>query len=189
MNRNTKRIIVILVVTCFVVALLVSTLRKENVELDSGYRLTMGTFARIVVIAPNSSIAEKSIQTAFAAQDHIEDLMSYHRPDSELNRVNNEAFEHPVIVHPMTFKVIQSAIEYSKISDGAFDVTIGPLVNLWRLAGDANTPPTEAEISEARSKVGYEKLILDPNELTVRFTTSGMKLDLGGIAKGYAIDR
>ncbi len=186
MNRKTKYIAV---AACLIIALLLSALTTGNVEVDSGYKLTMGTFARIVAIAPNSRLAEKSIEAAFAAQQQIETLMSYHRPDSELNKVNDKAFEHPVTVHPMTFKVLQSAVEFSKHSEGAFDVTIGPLVNLWRQASDTNTPPTEEEIAQARSTVGYEKLILDPNELTVRFATSGMKLDLGGIAKGYAIDR
>jgi len=115
--------------------------------------------------------------------------MSYHRPDSELNRVNRHAAERPVPVNPLTFEVLQQAVYFSELSGGAFDVTVGPLVDLWRAAGDANEPPSEAALTEARLRVGYEKLILEPKEMTVQFATEGMRIDLGGIAKGFAIDK
>ena len=83
---------------------------------------------------------------------------------------------------------MQKSADFSRLSGGAFDITIAPLTELWRSAAEVNSVPTEAEISEVRSKVGYEKLILDSNEMTVRFAVDGMKLDLGGIAKGYAVD-
>jgi thiamine biosynthesis lipoprotein len=89
----------------------------------------------------------------------------------------------------MTFEVLQQAAHFSGVSEGAFDVTVGPLVDLWRAAGEANEPPTEEALAEARRKVGFEKLILDDKAMTVRFAVEGMRIDLGGIAKGYAVDK
>jgi len=189
MNKRTNHLAVVVVVACVVALLWLSICNKGPAEIDSGYRLVMGTFARIIAVAPDATTASKSVESAFAVQDQIEQLMSFHRADSELSKVNREAFDHPVRVNAMTFEVLLKAVEISRLSDGAFDVTVGPLVELWRRAGDANAPPSDAELAQARSKVGYEKLILDANQMAVRFAVEGMKLDLGGIAKGYAVDK
>ncbi|UCD52781.1 MAG: FAD:protein FMN transferase [Phycisphaerales bacterium] len=165
-----------------------SLVRREPVRVDSGFRVVMGTFSRIVVLTPSETVARKCIAAAFLQQRCVDELMSDYREDSELSRVNRQAFAEPVQVSEETFAVLEKAKEYSALSGGAFDVTIGPLGDLWRAAGDANVPPTEAQIAEARSRVGYEKLLLDPQARTVRFAVEGMRVDLGGIAKGYAID-
>jgi thiamine biosynthesis lipoprotein len=162
---------------------------RSPVELDSGYRVMMGTFARVVVLAETETAAEACLQAALDEQRRIDSLMSYHREDSELNKINREAYGQPVEVSEATFRVLQEALRFSELSSGAFDITVGPLVDLWRAAGDANTPPSDAAVADARQKVGHEKLILDKNKRTVRFAVGGMKLDLGGIAKGYAIDK
>ncbi|MEN6338325.1 MAG: FAD:protein FMN transferase [Phycisphaerales bacterium] len=166
-----------------------SIARRPLIEVDSGTRVLMGTFGRVVVIARSERTANACIEAAFGVQDRIETLMSYHRPESELNQVNRSAAQGPVPVNPMTFEVLRKAVSFSKLSDGAFDVTVGPLVDLWRAAGEANEPPTQEAVAEARRKVGYEKLILDDKEATVRFAEEGMRIDLGGIAKGYAVDK
>lgn len=162
---------------------------RQPVEADSGSRLVMGTIAHIIAVAPNQRTANKSIEAAFEQLRNIETLMSYHKDDSELANVNRNAFKAPVKVSSQTFEVLQKSIEFSSLSDGAFDITVGPLVDLWRQAGETNSVPTDAKLAEARAKVGYEKLILDANEKTVQFALEGMNLDLGGIAKGYGIDK
>jgi len=162
---------------------------RAPVKVDSGYRVIMGTFSRVVVVARSEEAGRTCIQEAFKVQRRIESLMSYHRPDSELNQVNRSAAEGPVPVHPLTFEVLQQAVRFSALSDGAFDVTVGPLIDLWRAASDANAPPSEAALVEARRKVGYDKLVLDEKDMTVKFAVAGMRIDLGGIAKGYAIDK
>lgn len=159
------------------------------VEVDSGTRMLMGTFARVVAIARSVRTANACIEAAFDVQDRVESLMSYHRADSELNKVNRLADKTPVPVSPMTFEVLRHAIRFSELSEGTFDVTVGPLVDLWRTAGEANEPPTEEALAEARRKVGFRKLILDEKAQTVRFAEKGMRIDLGGIAKGYAVDK
>jgi thiamine biosynthesis lipoprotein len=149
----------------------------------------MGTIAHIIAIAPNRHTANKSIEAAFEQLRNIETLMSYHRDDSEISIVNRDAFKQPVKVSQLTFEVIQKSVEFSKLSEGAFDITVGPLVDLWKSAGESNSVPAQAQLDEACSKVGYEKLILDANEKTIQFAAEGMRIDLGGIAKGYAVDK
>lgn len=163
--------------------------RQALVEADSGQRVLMGTFGRAVAIARSEKAADACIEAAFDVQNRIESLMSYHRDDSELSQINRFAAEKPVPVNPMTFEVLRRAVEFSRISGGAFDVTVGPLVDLWHKAGETNEPPTEEALAEARRKVGFEKLILDDKAMTIRFAEEGMRIDLGGIAKGYAVDK
>ncbi|MBN2136724.1 MAG: FAD:protein FMN transferase [Sedimentisphaerales bacterium] len=155
---------------------------------DSGIHLTMGTFARIVAIAPDTSTGSKCVEAALDRIDNVDALMSDYKEDSELTRVNKGAFARPVKVGPETFEVIQRSIEFSKLSNGAFDITVGPLVKLFRESRKTSKAPTDEQIAEAKSKVGYEKLIIDEDAGTIRFTVEGMSLDLGGIAKGYAAE-
>ena len=161
----------------------------RDVQVDSGYRVVMGTFSRIVVIAPNRPIAAQCIDAAFKDQDEIERLMSYHRPDSELAEVNSEAYDHPVRLSEPMLEVLRKALETSRLSEGAFDVTVGPLMDMWKYAGQVGIMPTDAQMEHVRAKVGWDKVVLDPNQRTIRFAVEGMKIDLGGIAKGYAVDR
>ena len=177
----------------FVVLALILTLcffgNKRRIEADSGYRLIMGTFAHLKAIATDPQTAKKCLENAFAELEKVDDLMSDYKSGSKISQVNRDAAESPVKVGKSTFHVLQKSVEFSKLTDGAFDVTIAPLAQLWRTAAESNSVPTKEELSDARSKVGYEKLMLDPNEMTIRFAVDGMKLDLGGIAKGYAIDK
>ncbi len=162
---------------------------KDRVKEDSNQRLVMGTFGRVIAVAGDSAAALKSIEAAFEEIAIVEKLMSYHNEDSQINNVNRNAYKAPVEVSERTFEVLQRSVEFSGITGGAFDITVGPMVDLWHLAGQRQSVPTEAQLQQARGKVGYEKLILDANEMSVRFTVDGMKLDLGGIAKGYSIDK
>jgi len=189
MDKKTRSFLIIIVCIFAVVTLYFFAKSKQQVELDSGRRPVMGTFARVVVIAEDSKTAKESIKAAFVELIKVDKLMSDYKDDSDISRINKHAFNDPVKVTQPTFEVLEKSIEFSKLSDGAFDITVGPLVDLWRRAAETNAVPTEAELSEAHSKVGYEKLILDANELSVRFAVDGMRIDLGGIAKGYAIDK
>jgi FAD:protein FMN transferase len=189
MTSTARNIVRIAAVGLLAWTPLVLSCRRGPVQIDSGLRPVMGTFVRIVVLAPDEIVAEACITAAFAEQDGIESLMSYQREDSELSRLNRQGAAEAVRVSDSTFEVIRQACHYSELSDGAFDVTVGPLMDLWHAAADANRPPSDMEMAAARQKVGWRKLVLDANASTVRFLVSGMKVDLGGIAKGYAIDR
>jgi thiamine biosynthesis lipoprotein len=161
----------------------------KPVELDSGSRVIMGTFARVIAVASDIEKAQRCIDAAFEQLQDIEKLMSVYDSNSQLSMVNRLAFNEPVKVDQNLFHVLERSVYFSRTSDGAFDVTVGPMVDLWRESGKKNTEPVEEEINNAILKVGYEKLILDANNLTVRFAVEGMKIDLGGIAKGYSVDK
>ncbi len=197
MNKKKSRIAVEIIISAslilgvyfFTTAKTKSPWPSRRITVDSGHRQTMGTFVRIVAVAMNEQVADKSIQTAFEQCQLVDNLMSDYKPDSELSRLNREAHKSAVKITKPTFEVLQKAIRFSELSEGAFDITIAPVVALWRKAADTNSLPTDAQLQLARSKVGYQKLILNQDKMTVRLAVKGMKLDLGGIAKGYAIDK
>jgi thiamine biosynthesis lipoprotein len=188
--KKYLRVTIIVAVLVMLLGMLYVRARVSGVvEVNSGFRVVMGTFSRVVVIAKSQRTAQRCIEAAFDVQNRIESLMSDFRDDSELSKVNRLAAQGPVPVSEMTFEVLQRAVHFSTLSDGAFDVTVGPLVDLWRKAGETEVPPTEDALAAARRKVGSDKLILDEKNRTVRFAVAGMRVDLGGIGKGYAVDK
>jgi thiamine biosynthesis lipoprotein len=182
------------VIGLFVVCLIVTSLYfsagpGKQTEKDSGYHMVMGTFARVVVVAKDLDTAEKCIESALTQIKKVDELMSDYKSDSEISIVNRDGFTQAVNISQSTYMVLQKSIEFSELTDGAFDITVGPLVELFRQAKDRQILPTQEEIDNAKLKVGFEKLKLDDENWTVQFTVEGMKLDLGGIAKGYAVDK
>lgn len=151
----------------------------------------MGTTFRVVLYAADAATAKKAAVAVFARVAELDNCMSDYKPASELMRLcksfATKAGE-PVKVSDDLFFVLSKAQELSKKSDGAFDVTVGPVVQLWRLARRTQELPDSKEFAAARAKVGYQKVKLDAAKKTVQLTTPGMQLDLGGIAKGYAAD-
>jgi thiamine biosynthesis lipoprotein len=188
---NTKvRNIVILVFTLFLITALFYSIKAQRpVELESGYRLVMGTFARVIIIANDKETAQTCAKNAFEEIDKVDNLMSAYKEDSEISLVNKEAFQKEIPVSESTYEVLQKSVEFGKLTDGAFDITLGPLIALFRNEKETQITSTQEEIEQTQSKVGYEKLILNEQNRTVKFDIDGMKLDLGGIAKGYAIDK
>jgi thiamine biosynthesis lipoprotein len=189
MNIRTGRLTVLAFCVCLVAALQSSCARKGPVKVDSGHQVVMGTFARVVVVAADRDTGLNSIRSAMAEIHKVDELMSDYRSDSDIGRVNKEAAAKAVVVGDATFEVLQRSIEFGKLTEGAFDITVGPLMDLFRQAEKGTAAPTRQQIAEAKSKVGYEKLKLGTENKTVRFAVDGMRLDLGGIAKGYAIDK
>jgi thiamine biosynthesis lipoprotein len=193
MKRKYRIAIEVIVFAALVAALYFLVPAKEEtpgrVDMDSGMREVMGTFARVIAVAADANTAKKCIDTAFAEIENIDELMSRYKSGSEISKLNRDGFARAVKVSRPTYEVLEKSIEFSRLSGGAFDVTVGPLVDLWHSAEEANALPTDAELQETRVKVGYDKLILDANEKSIRFAADGMEIDLGGIAKGYAIDK
>ncbi len=148
----------------------------------------MGIDARLVVYASSKTVAENACIAAFAKMAELDAMMSDYRKDSELMLLCDRPAGSEVKVSSELFTVLERAQEVSERTAGAFDVTIGPLVRMWRKARKAKVLPTQAEIAEARALVGWKKMTLNRQDRTVKLALSGMKLDLGGIAKGYAGD-
>jgi len=188
MNKKNRCIVIVIIIGASLIAVL-PFWPKGPVDVDSGHRLVMGTFARIVAVASDSNTAKRCIEAAFTEIEKVDELMSDYKSDSQICQVNRDGFRRAVAVSESTYEVLQRAVEFSKLTGGAFDVTVGPLVDLFRSAEKNQVAPGEEEIAEAKLKVGFEKLKLDDQNRTVKFTVDGMRLDLGGIAKGYAVDK
>ncbi len=149
----------------------------------------MGTTYRIVLYAPDEAAARKASRAAFDRVAELDGLLSDYKPASELRRLCARAGGAPVPVGPDLFTVLERAQQVARKSGGAFDVTVGPLVRLWRLARRTRQLPDAEDLARARALVGYDKVRLDPAARTVQLLKPGMMLDLGGIAKGYAADQ
>lgn len=188
-QERSKKVFPIVIGLFGTAVLLWAAFKDRSVKIDSGWRITMGTVARIVVVAKSPSDGQKAVQAAFDKIYDIEKRMSDYDPNSLLSKVNREAYGASVAVDEEVFEVLAAAIEYSRLSEGAFDVTVGPVVRLWRQAKKTGLAPSMEALRAARDKVGYKNLILDAQNLTVQFAKEGMQLDLGGIAKGFAVDK
>ncbi len=148
----------------------------------------MGVSARLVLYASDEAAAERAGSAAFARVAALDSVMSDYRRDSELNRLCAQAGGPAVRVSADFFRVLRRAQEVARRSGGAFDITVGPAVALWRAARKSGALPTPAALARARRLLGWKHLRLNERARTVRLAVRGMKLDLGGIAKGYAAD-
>src|SRR5262249_22764670 len=148
----------------------------------------MGTRFQLTMYAPDEATASKAARAAFARIAELDGIMSDYRPASELMRLCAKAGGDPVPVSPELFAVLDKAQEVSRLSAGAFDVTVGPVVRLWRLARRTQRLPEAEQLARARALVDYRNIKLDPEKRTVQLLKAGMQLDLGGIGKGFAAD-
>lgn len=148
----------------------------------------MGTQFRLIFYAPSKTEADKAARAAFDRIADLDKKMSDYQATSELMQLCQKAGGEPVKVSDDLFKVLTKAEEVSRLSGGAFDVTVGPIVKLWRLSFRSERLPEKEKLAGALARVGYEKVHLDAKKQTVKLDKAGMLLDLGGIAKGYAAD-
>ncbi len=149
----------------------------------------MGTEFRLTLYAPDQEKADQAAQAAFDRVDALNKILSDYDPSSELSRLTMTAGSgQKTMVSKDLWRVLSLAQSIAKKSKGAFDVTIGPLSKLWRRAIRQKAVPGEAAMSAAKDKVCYKHLKLDHKTNSVSLTKEGMRLDLGGIAKGYTVD-
>ena len=149
--------------------------------------LHMGVPVRIILYASTSKMAEMAAQEAFVSFQSLNNIMSDYDSESELSLLN-ESRGH-IRVSDDLFTVLRAAKHYNALSDGAFDVTVGPMVRLWRRSRRQQELPKEELVKQAKQLVGNHLWELDEKEKTVRLLKADMRFDLGGIAKGYAIDK
>ena len=148
----------------------------------------MGTLFRFELYTQDAGEASKAADAAFERVEELEESMSDYREDSELNRLARGGASGPRAVSPELFSVLAKSQEISRLSGGAFDITVGPVVQLWREAKRTGKLPSPLELARAKAAVDYRNIELRPEDRTVFLKRSDMKLDLGAIAKGYAAD-
>lgn len=151
-------------------------------------RYAMGTVFEIVIYDDDLVEAAAAARAALDEVVRLDGVMSNYKPESELSRMNRTAHFAPVRISPELYEVIDESLYYSRISGGQFDISVGPVVDLWKAALAGGPLPTSAEQSAALRCVGYQKIELLPPD-RIQFHSDCMRLDLGAIGKGYAVDR
>lgn len=149
----------------------------------------MGTTYSVVLYGTDRYKMMATVESIFEEVKRIDGMLSNYRPESELSEVNRKAAEGPVAVSKEFFDLLRYCLDVSQKSDGAFDLTVGPLMRVWGFYKGSGHLPHRAEIRGAMARVGYRNVVLDERNHTVRFTRSGLEFDPGGIGKGYAVDR
>lgn len=157
-------------------------------ETFSVERPLMGTLFRITTYTEDRALAEKASEEAFAAAERINSVASDYIADSELLSFSKLPHGEPHPVSETLFPLLVEAQHFAEETKGAFDPTLGPLTKLWRESRRRKSLPAPETLAAAMASSGYEKLVLDPKSRTLTFTVPGMRLDLGGIAKGQAAD-
>ena len=149
----------------------------------------MGTVARLDFYGNSNALLEQAADEAQQEFRRLEAMCSIYDPESELSCLNRSAFQRPFHCSEDLWEILQYARKYYTLSDGAFDVTIKPLMKLWGFHRKRSTLPEQKEIEEAKKLVGLDKVVFHDSDRTVRFSVEGIGIDLGGIAKGYALDK
>jgi FAD:protein FMN transferase len=152
-------------------------------------RNAMGTVFRVCLYSEDETHALACFESAFDEIERLEETFSKFRSSSEVSRINRLASQRPVTTDGEVFGLLEKAQSYSRRTDGAFDITVGPLMRAWGFFRAEGRLPASEELSTAREKTGFEKIEIDPASRTARFAVPEMEIDLGAIGKGYAVDR
>ena len=150
---------------------------------------TMGTWATLTIVTADSAAVADVAYQSLLILHRVDSLMSNWTATSEVARINREAGRADVVVHPEVASVLDAATRVTRDTGGAMDITVEPLVRLWGFLGGPKRVPSQSEIDRARQRIGPDKLRVDAVAHTIRFTNPQTRIDLGGIAKGYAVDR
>lgn len=177
-----------LVLFCSLLCMLSKGQMQEDVTVKRTLKL-MGTRFEITVIAPNEDIGYINIDEAVSEIERIEKIISSWDEASETTLVNKNAGIKPVKVSTELYHLVERAKKISEITDGAFDISYASMDNIWKFDGSMKGMPTEALLRQSVSKIGHEKILLDPIEQTIYLSEPGMRIGFGAIGKGYAADR
>ena len=148
----------------------------------------MGVKFHLKFYAPNQAAAERVARLAYNRVEQLNAIFSDYSPSSELNHLSAKPHGKPVPVSSDLFNIIQRSQRLARETGGAFDITAGPSVRLWRQSRKRAQIPAADSLTTATKRVGFQKIKLNPRKRTVTLLSPGMQLDLGGIAKGYAVD-
>jgi FAD:protein FMN transferase len=183
---NRLRITTILIM--FIAPLASPAQQPQTVMHQEARRLMWTTFEIVAYGTSRARLAEAA-EAAFEEIDRLDRQMSHYSETSEITYINRNAARSDVIVEKELFDLLMLSVNYSRATTGAFDITVGPLMKAWGFFKGRGRLPEPKELSSVMSKVGYTRITLNERARTVRFDCEGVELDLGGIAKGYAVDK
>jgi len=149
----------------------------------------MGTGFSIVAYGEDRGRLQSAVAQGLEEARRLDEMLSNYKPDSEWSQMNRQAADRPFPASTELFELLSACVEYSRASEGAFDISVGPLMKLWGFYKGTGHLPHRAEVRGALSLVGYRNILLDASNHWVRFAKKGVELDPGGIGKGYAVDR
>jgi thiamine biosynthesis lipoprotein len=149
----------------------------------------MGSTYSVAAYGEDKLQLESAVEASLEEARRLDRMLSNYRAESEWSAVNRNAAERDFQVSPELFNLLAACYEYSRQSEGSFDITVGPLMKVWGFYKGSGNLPHRSEVRSALGKIGYQNLILNPQNRTVHFARPGMEIDPGGIGKGYAVDR
>jgi thiamine biosynthesis lipoprotein len=176
------------VLVLFLLALPAAYGQQELLRLEKSAD-AMGATYSIALYGYDRIKMEAAVDAAFDEVRRLDELLSNYQPGSQWSEVNRNAAIKPVRVSPELFQLLAACVEYSRESEGAFDITVGPLMKVWGFYKGSGHLPHKPEVAAALARVGYRHIRLDPDARTVRFDRPGVEMDPGGVGKGYAVDR
>lgn len=180
-----KKLITMVVTLVLCLGLTACSTEEKVIEPISRTEIFMGTAIKVTLYDSNN---EEILNKVFDRIVEIENLVSINKEGTEIDELNKNAGVKPVKLSEDSYNIVEKGLEYSKISNGGYDISIGPLVKLWSIGLPEANVPTEDKIKEAINKVGYSKVEINKDTKEVFLKEEGMILDLGSIAKGYVTD-
>ena len=150
-------------------------------------QMLMGTVVFVTAVAPDESTAQQAAKAGLNEIRRLEELLSTWIPTSELSKVNAAAGQEPVQVSQETFEVLERSLDMAKLTNGGFNIAVGPAVKAWDASGEGQVPPLEI-LEALRPQIDVAQIQLDKMQRTVWLRRQGMQIDVGGIGKGYAAD-
>ena len=151
--------------------------------------VAMGATFSVVLYGSDQESMNQAIDAAFEEAHRLDELLSNYKPASEWSRINRDAAVSPVVVSSESFQLLSDCIEYSRASEGTFDVTVAPLMRAWGFFGGDRMLPSSDQSRAGRKMVGSHHIQLNAQKWTVHFDHPGVEIDPGGVGKGYAVDR
>lgn len=181
--KKTASLFVLLLLT----GILVSCHFRPKDLMVKRSQLLMGTLVEITVVSDDETRANEAINAAFREIKRLEDIMSTYIPSSDISRVNAAAGLHPVKVHEDLIRAVKRGLEFTELSGGAFNIAMGPAIDLWNVT-QSDRIPLQDELEQVRPLLDYRNVIINEQEKTIFLKKKGMKINLGGIGKGFAGD-
>jgi thiamine biosynthesis lipoprotein len=186
LRKSSKSGLTVVVLGCLIGLGQAQQAQPERYEASASI---MGSVYRVAVYGEKRALLASAVQAAFDEARRLDHLLSNYKEDSELSRINRLAADGPVEVSNEMAELLERCLDYSRASEGAFDITVGPLMKTWGFFRGEGKLPGRFALWRAVGKIGYQYLGVDRERKQVRFLRPGMELDPGGIGKGYAVDR
>ena len=190
-SKPPEELTAILLAAGLALSMAVAPLRAEQPALEryEASASIMGTEFRIALYGEKRGVLASTAVAAFDEARRIDALISNYQPDSELSRINDSAADAPVAVSTEMAEFLETSFDYSRASDGAFDITVGALMKVWGFYKGSGRLPSKREVAGALARSGRGKVRFDPAARTVALEAHGLELDPGGIGKGYAVEK